>query len=177
MKACGEGHKLASVASTGPISPWESLGRKADGNPAKLWLTVSQPPERRRRAALACKILQDQAPCSLVSGGNPSCHAYRSCFSKRSRPTAAPHFDHNETWMLIHGKQDCEWRGCGIAFLTVLGHHESSSLHKAATCTILRDRRSKPLGAMSRTGSALPKLLRRCRIGGHPQLTTATESY
>ena len=33
-----------------------SLGRKADGNPAKLWLTVSQPPERRRRAALAGKV-------------------------------------------------------------------------------------------------------------------------
>ena len=28
-----------------------TLGRKPDGNPARLWLTVSQPPERRRRAA------------------------------------------------------------------------------------------------------------------------------
>ena len=33
-----------------------TLGRKADGNTAKLWLSVSQPIERRRRAALAGKI-------------------------------------------------------------------------------------------------------------------------
>ena len=33
-----------------------TLGRKPDGNPAKLWLTLSQPPERRRRAALAGKV-------------------------------------------------------------------------------------------------------------------------
>ena len=33
-----------------------TLGRKPDGNPAKLWLAVSQPPERRRRAALAGKV-------------------------------------------------------------------------------------------------------------------------
>ena len=33
-----------------------SLGRKPDGNPAKLWLSISQPPERRRRAALAGKV-------------------------------------------------------------------------------------------------------------------------
>ena len=33
-----------------------TLGIKADGNPARLWLSVSQPLERRRRAALAGKI-------------------------------------------------------------------------------------------------------------------------
>ena len=33
-----------------------SLGWKPDGNPAKLWMTLSQPPERRRRAALAGKV-------------------------------------------------------------------------------------------------------------------------
>ncbi|CAE7209250.1 unnamed protein product, partial [Symbiodinium sp. CCMP2456] len=33
-----------------------TLGRKPDGNMARLWLTISQPPERRRRAALAGKV-------------------------------------------------------------------------------------------------------------------------
>ena len=33
-----------------------SLGWKPDGNQARLWLTLSQPPERRRRAALAGKV-------------------------------------------------------------------------------------------------------------------------
>ena len=32
------------------------LGTKPDGNKAKLWLAVSQPPEKRRRAALAGKV-------------------------------------------------------------------------------------------------------------------------
>ncbi|CAE7305814.1 unnamed protein product [Symbiodinium sp. CCMP2592] len=44
-----------------------TLGRKPDGNPAKLWLTVSQPPERRRRAALAGKIKR-----LLIEVGGPA---------------------------------------------------------------------------------------------------------
>ena len=32
------------------------LGAKPDGNRAKLWPAVSQPPEKRRRAALAGKV-------------------------------------------------------------------------------------------------------------------------
>ena len=43
------------------------LGRKPDGNPAKLWLTVSQPPERRRRAALAGKVKR-----LIIEVGGPS---------------------------------------------------------------------------------------------------------
>ena len=41
------------------------LGTKADGNAAKLWLAVSQPPEKGRRAALAGKIKR------LISVGPP----------------------------------------------------------------------------------------------------------
>ena len=41
-----------------------SLGRKPDGNPAKLWLSISQPPERRRRAALAGKV-----KCLVIEAG------------------------------------------------------------------------------------------------------------
>ena len=34
----------------------DDLGPKPDGNRAKLWLAVSQQPEKRRRAALAGKV-------------------------------------------------------------------------------------------------------------------------
>ena len=44
-----------------------SLGWKPDGNPARLWLTLSQPPERRRRAALAGKVKR-----LLIEAGGPS---------------------------------------------------------------------------------------------------------
>ncbi|CAE7913948.1 unnamed protein product [Symbiodinium necroappetens] len=136
-----------------------SLGRKADGNPAKLWLAVSQPPERRRRAALAGKVKR-----LIIEAGGPSTLAriepewatgtvwFRN--SKISSATSAgprgstpagcgwidvpriaellgvdterlervwepllaalrcgPHFAYNETWMLLHGKCDVEWRG------------------------------------------------------------------
>ena len=47
-----------------------TLGRKPDGNPAKLWLSISQPPERRRRAALAGKV-----KCLIIeAGGLPHIH-------------------------------------------------------------------------------------------------------
>ena len=44
-----------------------NLGRKPDGNQAKLWLTISQPPERRRRAALAGKVKR-----LIIEAGGPS---------------------------------------------------------------------------------------------------------
>ena len=44
-----------------------SLGWKPDGNPAKLWLTLSQPPERRRRAAVAGKVKR-----LIIEAGGPS---------------------------------------------------------------------------------------------------------
>ena len=44
-----------------------SLGWKPDGNPARLWLTLSQPPERRRRAALAGKAKR----LIIEAGGSP----------------------------------------------------------------------------------------------------------
>ncbi|CAE7253430.1 unnamed protein product [Symbiodinium sp. CCMP2592] len=47
-----------------------TLGRKPDGNPAKLWLSISQPPERRRRAALAGKVKR----LIIEAGGLPSLH-------------------------------------------------------------------------------------------------------
>ena len=47
-----------------------NLGRKPDGNPAKLWMSVSQPPERRRRAALAGKVKR----LIIEAGGLPLLH-------------------------------------------------------------------------------------------------------
>ena len=47
-----------------------TLGRKPDGNPAKLWLSISQPPERRRRAALAGKVKR----LIIEAGGLPLHH-------------------------------------------------------------------------------------------------------
>ena len=60
-----------------------------------------------------------------------------------------PLFDYNETWMLLHGKRESEWRGCGIAFLKVLGHHESTCICRATFCTVLRGHDGKALGLVS----------------------------
>ena len=51
--------------------------------------------------------------------------------------------------MLLHGKQDSEWRGCGIAFAKVLGTHESTCLHKASISTIIRLHGRKTVGLIS----------------------------
>ena len=42
-----------------------------------------------------------------------------------------------------------EWRGCGIAFRTVLGTHESSRICTAATSFVLRQPDNKALGLLS----------------------------
>ena len=56
-----------------------SLGRKPDGNPAKLWPTVSQPLERRRRAALAGKVKR----LIIEAGGVPLYPSHRARMGDR----------------------------------------------------------------------------------------------
>ena len=60
-----------------------------------------------------------------------------------------PYFDASDTWTLVHGKMPDEWRGCGIAFRTVLGTHESSRICTAATSFVLRQPDNKALGLLS----------------------------
>ncbi|CAE7527033.1 unnamed protein product [Symbiodinium necroappetens] len=158
-----------------------SLGRKADGNPAKLWLTVSQPPERRRRAALAGKvkrlIIEAGGTSTLARiepewatgtvwfriaellgvdterlervWGTPDLSRLQVVFLQEMTTSGGPHFAYNETWMLLHGKRDVEWRGCGVAFLKVLGHHESTCIRQAALCTVLKTHDGKALGLLA----------------------------
>ncbi|CAE7892167.1 unnamed protein product, partial [Symbiodinium necroappetens] len=158
-----------------------TLGRKPDGNMARLWLTISQPPERRRRAALAGKvkrlIIEAGGSSTLpqiepewatgtvwfrdhkVSSGSSSCppnSAPAGCgwidlktIAKLIGVPAGPHFDQNETWMLIHGKLTNEWRGCAVAFRKVLGTHEHTRILKAAITVTLRSPDSRTLGIVS----------------------------
>ena len=51
--------------------------------------------------------------------------------------------------MLLHGKQETEWRGCGIAFLRSLGTHQSTKLHTAAISTQLCLHGSRGIGLLS----------------------------
>ena len=55
----------------------------------------------------------------------------------------------NDTWMLVHGKLQCEWRGCGVAFRKTLGLHFSSQLCLASCSTCLRFHDSKVAGLIS----------------------------
>ncbi|CAE7394441.1 unnamed protein product [Symbiodinium necroappetens] len=225
-----------------------SLGWKPDGNQARLWLTLSQPPERRRRAALAGKVkrliieaggsslvsriepewatgtvwLKDTKISSGTSAGPPSSSSagcgwidlpriaeligvdpqllaktWEPQASQQEVPSRAqrdalhfaawniggmspeavldflsnfqgekplvclcivflqeittqggPHFLDNETWMLIHGKLQSEWRGCGIAYRKTLGVHHTSHLRLAACTTCLRLHNSKRIGGL-----------------------------
>ncbi|CAE7352112.1 unnamed protein product [Symbiodinium microadriaticum] len=214
-----------------------SLGWKPDGNQARLWLTLSQPPERRRRAALAGKVkrliieaggsslvpriepewatgtvwLKDTKVSSGTSAG-PTGSSGAGCgwidlpkiaeligvdpqqlaktwdpllapqqgvppraqrenlhfatwnlggmspeavldflsnfrgdkplarlcivFLQEITTQGGPYFLDNDTWMLVHGKQQPEWRGCGVAFRKTLGVHHASHL-KIAACTVI----------------------------------------
>ncbi|CAE7248993.1 hypothetical protein AK812_SmicGene13784 [Symbiodinium microadriaticum] len=115
-----------------------SLGWKPDGNPAKLWLTLSQPPERRRRAAVAGKVKR-----LIIEAGGPS------LIARIELEWGGPHFLDNDAWMLVHGKQQSEWRGCGVAFLKTLEVHLNSHL-KLAACTIfLKLHDAKTIGLIS----------------------------
>ena len=60
-----------------------------------------------------------------------------------------PHFDANDIWTLVHGKLPDEWRGCGIAFRTVLGKHEASCIRLAAIAIVLRLHNGKSVGLLS----------------------------
>ena len=60
-----------------------------------------------------------------------------------------PYFLDNDTWMLVHGKQQPEWRGCGVAFRKTLGVHHASHL-KIAACTVcLKLHNGKRIGLVS----------------------------
>ena len=92
-----------------------------------------------------------ESALDLLAGfrGDPVLTRLQIVFLQEITTKSGPHFDHNEAWMLLHGKQEDEWRGCGIAFLKVLGCHESTRLHKAAISTSLRMHSHKHVGLLS----------------------------
>eukprot|EP00439_Symbiodinium_sp_Y106_P009384 s3949_g1.t1 len=69
------------------------LGPKPDGNRAKLWLAVSQPPEKRRRAALAGKVkrLIIEAGGGLHRRPDRARLGHRNCVVQRA-PSGLSHY-------------------------------------------------------------------------------------
>ena len=73
----------------------------------------------------------------------------RIVFLQEITTQGGPHFLDNDAWMLVHGKQQSEWRGCGVAFLKTLEVHLNSHL-KLAACTIfLKLHDAKTIGLIS----------------------------
>ena len=96
--------------------------------------------------------LNPEKALDLLSGfrGTPELSRLEVVFLQEITTSGeGPLFDFNESWMLLHGKRESEWRGCGIAFLKVLGHHESTRICRAAFCTVLRGHDGKNLGLIS----------------------------
>ena len=82
--------------------------------------------------------------------GQPSLAPLQVVFLQENVTTGGgPFFAANDAWTLVHGKTPHEWRGCGIAFRTVLGMHESACNLLAATCMVLRLHNGKAVGLLS----------------------------
>ena len=119
---------------------------------------ISRPPAQPQHDAVQLHIatwnlggMSPEKALDLLSGfqGTPDLSRLQVVFLQEMTTSGGPHFAYNETWMLLHGKRDVEWRGCGVAFLKILGHHESTSIRKAALCTVLRTSDNKALGLLA----------------------------
>ena len=75
--------------------------------------------------------------------------ALQVVFLQEKTTQEEPHFDANETWMLVHGKLPSQWRGCGIACSKLLGTHSRTRLCHAACSTVLCLHNNKKLGLFS----------------------------
>ena len=72
--------------------------------------------------------------------GDSTLSELRIVFLQEITAQGGPRFDSNDVWMLVHvhGKLQQEWRGCGVAFLKILGTHCRTSLQLAACTSCLR---------------------------------------
>ena len=81
--------------------------------------------------------------------GTPALSRLQIVFLQEITCKGGPHFEFNDSWILLHGKHDEEWRGCGIAFLKTLGVHQSTRLHTASISTQLRLHGNRTIGLIS----------------------------
>ena len=95
--------------------------------------------------------MSPEATLDFLSGfrGEKSLACLCIVFLQEITTQGGPHFLDNETWMLIHGKQQSGWRGCGVAYRKTLGVHQNSHLRLAACTTCLKFHNHKAIGLIS----------------------------
>ena len=119
--------------------------------PSQQETSLEAPRDALRFAAWNLGGMSPEVVLDFLSGfrGEKPLAQLSIVFLQEITTQGGPHFLDNETWMLVHGKLQHEWRGCGIAFRKILGMHSSSQLRLAACTVCLKLHDSKQVGLIS----------------------------